>query len=79
MDQPFDPKLPLDVVAEDWGCTVRHIRDLEKAGKIKLMRLSKRMCRMALSEKLKYENTARNAPVDSAVGERLRLARGVVA
>ena len=28
----FDPKLPLEAVAEDWGCTVRHILNLEKAG-----------------------------------------------
>lgn len=56
-DKAFDPKLPLDVVAEDWGCTVRHIQNLEKAGKIRLMRLSKRMCRMRLSEKLRYEKS----------------------
>jgi hypothetical protein len=79
MDQPFDPKLPLDVVAEDWGCTVRHIRDLEKAGKIRLMRLSKRMCRMPLSEKLRYEKSAQNAAADAEVGKRLRLAREAVA
>jgi hypothetical protein len=79
MEQPFDPKLPLDVVAEDWGCTVRHIRNLEKRGKIKLLRLSRRMTRMPLSEKLRYEKNAQDAPADAAVGERLRLAREAAA
>lgn len=39
------------------------------------MRLSKRMCRLPLSEKLKYEKEAHKAPVDSVVGDRLREAR----
>jgi hypothetical protein len=70
-----DPKLPLDVVAEDWGCTVRHIRDLEKAGKIRLLRLSTRMVRMRLSEKLRYEKSREDAPGDRALAERMRLVR----
>ena len=71
----LDPKLPLDVVADDWGCTVRQLLKMEEAGKIKIMRLGKRMLRIPLSEKLRYEEKARNAAADTAVAERLRAAR----
>lgn len=46
----LDPKLSLETVAEDWGCTVRHILHLEQRGQIRIMRFGRRMCRIPLSE-----------------------------
>ena len=71
----LDPKLSLETVAEDWGCTVRHILHLEQRGQIRIMRFGRRMCRIPLSEKLRYEKKAANTAPDSAVAERFRLAR----
>jgi hypothetical protein len=55
VEKALDPKFRLEVVAQDWDCSVRHIRDLERRGKLELIRLGRRMLRMAASEKLRYE------------------------
>jgi hypothetical protein len=50
-----DPLLPLDVLAEKWGVTPRFLRREEKRNRIKILRLSPRVCRIRASEAARYE------------------------
>ena len=75
-DQPEpDPKLRLETVARDWDCTQRHLLNLEKVGKLRIMRFGPRFLRIALSEKTRFEKEALKAAPDTATGERLVAAR----
>ena len=50
-----DPLLPLDVLAEKWGVTPKFLRLEEKRNRLKILRLSPRVCRIRASEAIRYE------------------------
>jgi hypothetical protein len=50
-----DPLLPLDKIAETWGVTPRFLRLEEKRGRLKILRLSRRVSRIRTSEAARYE------------------------
>jgi hypothetical protein len=56
-----DPLLPLDVLAEKWGVTVRFLRREEKRNRLRILRLSPRVSRIRASEALRYEQARESA------------------
>ena len=50
-----DPLLPLPVLAEKWAVTPKFLFHEEKRGRLKILRLSPRVCRVRASEAARYE------------------------
>jgi hypothetical protein len=50
-----DPLLPLSTLAAKWGVTAKFLRLESKRNRLKILRLSPRVCRVRASEALRYE------------------------
>src|SRR5262245_23770033 len=51
MERPFTP----DTLAEHWGCSPQHVRDLCRAGKLRHFKLGDRLIRIQPVAVLEYE------------------------
>src|SRR5262249_35667056 len=56
-----DPLLPLDVLARQWDVTPKFLFREEKRGRLQILRLSRKVCRVRASEALRYEREATDA------------------
>jgi hypothetical protein len=51
-----DPLVPVGALAEKWGVTRKFLFLEEKRGRLKILRLSRRVCRIRASEAARYES-----------------------
>jgi hypothetical protein len=49
-----DPMEPVKEVAEEFGCSVRFLKDEARKGRLTIIRLSSQLLRIRRSEKLRY-------------------------